>query len=790
MKLKTALKYTCSGLGAATLLVSTSYADAGDTSDSLFTLEEIVVTAQKRAQSAQDIGLVVNSFDGDALRERGVDEVDDLVGMMANVQLLDATGGGVPIVFIRGVGLAEFRVNNTPAAAFYVDEIYKPSVAMIGSTYFDLERIEVLKGPQGGLYGRNTTAGAVQIISAKPSLEDIDGYASAGYGSYNRVELEGAVNIPMSETIAVRLSGRHVSSSDTYMESTRNSALPAQTTVSGGDEHGGENQWAVRAQVLYQPSDEFNLLLKGYAGEDKSETTLLRPIGIWAGGDADNNLYADSALSNTVCASLLAGSRDPSTCATITGQTPDELGITDDVYKTISSNLNQVNNEWFGFSAIANWDVADNLTLTSITGYEDFDHGRPTDWDAADIAYQDIDYTSAITAFSQEFRLAYSGENFSLFGGVNYAHEELKEDTVLFAAAGLVPIAFGHEEIVQRYKQETDSYAIFGRADWQFADKLNLVFEGRYTWEEKSFSGATTLRSAVGSTDRVTESPFVNPSQPDAKFDDYSGKVALEFAASDNVLTYISLSRGFKSGGFPGGIVLSPAGATAYNPETITGYEAGFKSDLMDNRLRANMSVFYYDYKGLQGSSRIPAPGGVIIDRFQNLGDAEVYGFDAEFSYIPVENVYLQAFVGYSEGEITDSEGQQRSPLTRESYALEGQELNYKPDWSLNLLARYDFEVGTDFTAYTQVDYDWRSSQNFGYIGIPAEEAIFKEDAYGRVNLQFGFAPSDESWSISAFVKNLTNTKYRTNARTDALGGAFEIYGAPRIWGVTGTVKF
>lgn len=752
------------------------------------TLETIVVSAEKRDESVQDLGLVVNAFEGSTLREYGVDEVDDLVTLLPNVQLLEATGGGVPIVFIRGIGLADFRVNNSPAAAFYVDEVYKPSVAMIGSAFFDLERIEVLKGPQGGLYGRNTTAGAIQVISARPNLDETEGYLTAGFGEFNRVELEGALNAPLSDTLALRISGKTVSSGDTYTRSVQDIAAANQRVASGGDGHGEEEQWAVRGQLLFQPSSNFDAIVKLYTGSDQSETTLVRPIGVWAPGDVNNDLYADSALSNTVCAPLLMGVRDDNNCVTITGQTVGELGLRGE-FDTASSNYNKLDNNWFGAGLTANWYVSDQLTLTSITAYEDFDHKRPTDWDGIDFAYQDIDYASDISAFSQEFRLAYESDRWSFIGGVNYADEELSEQSVVFGAVGLVPLAFGHEEVVQRYEQTVEAIAVFGRGEWEATEQVSLIGELRYTEEDKSFSGATTLRAPVGSDDRVSEFPFVNPTQPDITFDDFSGKVAIEVAASEDLLLYASISRGFKSGGYPGGVVLNTAGAEAYDPEVLTSYEAGFKSDLIGQRLRANVSVFYYEYNDLQGSARIAAPGGVIIDRFQNIGDAEVYGLDAEISYLATENFLLQALVGVAEGEISDSNATQLSPLTREAYALEGQGLNYKPDFSVNLIGRYDFQTNSGLPGYVEIAYDWRSKQNFAYIGTAAERALFAEDAYGLVNLQAGFE-IDNGWSVSAFVKNLSNEKYRTNSRTDALGGAFEIYGAPRIWGATVTKNF
>lgn len=759
--------------------------EADETTEETRKLERIVVTAEKTESTVQETGMVVNSFSASELLEGGINDLDGLVSLIPNVQLLDATGGGVPVVFVRGVGLADFRVNNSPAAAFYDDEVYKPSVAMMASAFFDLERVEVLKGPQGGLYGRNANAGAIQVISAKPTLYGHEGYLDLGLGEYGQTELEGAYNTVLTDKLALRVSGRRDVSGDTYMRSVHLDDAGAIHR----QKHGAKDAWSTRVQFYYEPNQQFTSTLKLFAGADKSDFALLRPIGIWEGSDTMVPGLADGALTNQVCSSLLAGQRNDSQCATITGKTPEQLGL-ESAYDSASSTINKLDNKWQGLTFTMNYTTLNGVKLSSITHLESFDHVRPNDWDAVGGAYQDIYYQTDISTFSQEFRAAYNMDKWRFFGGVNFAKEELEEDSTIIGNLGIIPLGFGHTEVHQKYKQEVDAFAVFGRVDYELTAQLNLSTELRFTKEEKSFAGQTYLRNPVGGTDPSEQMLLVDATQPDANFEDVSGKATLNYQANRNFLAYASVSRGFKSGGFPGGLVLSNEGAEKYDSETITGFEAGFKSDLLNQRLRFNAAAFYYDYSNLQGSARVPAVGGVTLDRFQNIGDAEVYGFDAEITYLVTDNWLVQAMLGHAEGKITKSLATQLSPLTGEEFSLNGKELNYKPDYSANLLVRRDFELSNGFGGYAQLNYDWRSSQNFSYIGNLAEQAIFSEGAYGLVNLQVGISQTNSNWQFSFFVKNLTDTRYRTNARADDLGGAYELYGTPRLWGVKANYTF
>src|SRR5690554_5819413 len=276
---KSAPKLTLLNASILCALLSPTAALAQDTNENAESeaprkLERIMVTAEKTVSTVQETGMVVNSFSADDLLEAGINNIDGLVSLIPNVQLLDATGGGVPVVFVRGVGLADFRVNNSPAAAFYHDEVYKPSVAMMASSFFDLERVEVLKGPQGGLYGRNANAGAIQVISAKPTLYGNEGYLDLGISEFGKTELEGAYNALLTNKLAMRVSGRRVVSGDSYMRSVEADAAGNFSS----QKHGAKDEWATRVQFYYEPSDRFDATLKLFAGADKSDIALLRPI--------------------------------------------------------------------------------------------------------------------------------------------------------------------------------------------------------------------------------------------------------------------------------------------------------------------------------------------------------------------------------------------------------------------------------------------------------------------------------------------------------------------------------
>ena len=770
--------------GAAVLGIGSSEAIAqvNQASPSARGLEEVIVTAERRSENVQDVGVAITAFSAASLSERGIDNVASLAQAVPGVKLQEATGGGVPVIIIRGVGLQDFRINNTPTAAVYIDEVYQTSVAQAGFTFFDLERLEILKGPQGGLYGRNTTGGAIQVISRAPDLDERDGYVRLGAGTFETFSGEAAYGAPLIEDkLAVRVAARVVSGREGYTKS-----LPS------GADWGAEQRWGVRGQMLWAPTDNVDVLLKVHGGADTSETSLLRAVGIWAPGPsavpgigqgAFLNFVQSRADRNAVCASILAGrGPDPNKCGTLIGLSPAQLGLPagGDVFNTASNPLNKLDNEWWGASAKVDWDFGE-AKLTSVTAYDKFNVGRFTDWDATPLVFQHIDYRSTIESFSQELRLAFGVDRLRFLLGLNYAEDILKERSNLLADTGVVPLAFRTNRVFQPYRQYTTMWAGFGRADLTVSDKLNLIAELRYTDEKKDFAGGTFL---------VASNSFLVNVDRSASFGDWSGKLAAEFKPTDDVLIYGSISRGYKSGGFFGGFATNRAQLDPYQPETVLAYEVGIKSEWFDRRLRTNASLFRYDYSDLQGFGR-ETTGVVQIQRLSNIGDAEIDGAELELVAAPTDRLTLSGNVSWLDGKTTSSSRTSADSFglsTRNSLA--NRNLPNYSNWSVGGLVQYAAPISDALSLTFQGDFAWRSEQDLGTILIPEEKALFREEGYTLFGARVSLRNEASGWEIAAFGKNLTDETYRSTARTDSFGGFFEVYGAPRTVGVEATLRY
>ncbi|HSN72030.1 MAG TPA: TonB-dependent receptor plug domain-containing protein, partial [Steroidobacteraceae bacterium] len=316
---------------ATTILATLQAAATANAQTEMNQLEEIVVTAQKRAQSFGDVGITVSVFTGDTIAEMGFEQLTDLSSQTPNVQIKDVVANSVPNVTIRGVGLNDYAANNNPAAGIYVDEIYLVSPAMLSFSLFDLERIEILKGPQGTLFGRNTTAGTVNFISRKPG-DELDGYVNLDYGRFERFVAEGAIGGPLSDTVSARVAAQTVQQGEGW-----------QTNRLNGEKVGEVDRTSARALLSWEPSDDLSVLLNVYGGQDDSDVYLIK---------IDNPF------------------------------TPEDDGDTDP-FRSGASVPTVMDLESKGASLSIDWNLADSLTLTSITGYKDFSRWHVEDRDAS-----------------------------------------------------------------------------------------------------------------------------------------------------------------------------------------------------------------------------------------------------------------------------------------------------------------------------------------------------------------------------------------------------------------------
>ena len=770
-----------SGVGAPAFAQEESV----EKSDSKQVLDTVVVTSTKREQNLQDIGQTVQAFSGEELRELGLDNVEDVIGLVPGTGFSDTAGGGIPVVIIRGVGLQNFRINDTPTTAIYVDEIYQTSVAEAAATIFDIERVEVLKGPQGGLYGRNAVGGALQIISAKPSFDVFEGYATLDYQEYNRISAEGVVSGPISENLAFRIGAKSITSDDTYF-----------TSTTGNFDHGKEDRFAARGLLQYQPSENVDILFKLHGGADTSDLPLphavgfYQPLGLGLGGVTGVANTADGAILNAspttstinaICSSVLSGERNPSTCETLNGMTPEELGVSS-VFDSAVGSKPVLDNSWWGASIKADVELGD-YTLTSISAYDSFDHGRYIDQDTMPEVHQEIDYHSEIEAWSQEFRLGYdAGGDFSWIVGASYSEDELSEDSLLLTDTGILRAQLGGlTRAGQIYVQSSEAIAVFGRSDWQFAPRFNFVSELRYTEEEKSFDGGTFLPQVNVTLSDIDES---------TTFEALSGKLAVEYTPTDTSLIYASVSEGFKSGGYFGGFATSNAQLVPFDQETITAFEVGFKTDFPEQALRLNGAAFYYDRKDVQANG-IDTSGIVNIARMTNIGDVDAYGMELETVWSPTSQLTIQGGASWLETEIVNSDKATSNIFgTSAAESFVGARIQNQPELSANFIARLEDNLGDNFVGGAQIEVSYRGEQDQKLIVNPLEGAIMTEEAYSLVNFRVDLSPNSDDWSFTAYVTNLFDEEYRTNAGATGPAGVFEIYGEPQIWGVTLDYRF
>ena len=744
-------------------------------------IEEIIVTAQKREQSAQDVGISIAAFDGNTLREEGIDRPQDLHKLVTNVGLQNIGGGGIPIVIVRGIGLQSLRINDSPTTAFYVDEVYQPSVASAEWTMFDLERVEMLKGPQGGLYGRNALGGAVQIISTKPDINaGSNGYAQLGYDEYSRFEVEAATEFSLSDSVALRLAGRWVESSDApYRDITLN------------EDRGEEDRYAARAMLRYSPNSSVDLLFKLHGGKDDSQLPPLRPMGIYADIGTGAALGApgvslgflngvlDLGLGDPLCASVRNGQgMDTATCADISGATQEDYGIESDRYSGPSGFAGFRETDWAGVSINMSFDIGE-YRLQSISAFDTIDYRRVVDFDGTPLAHQHNDYGTDIDAFSQELRLFHEPGPISWVLGFSYGEDDLDEASVLSASDGVLPLLFsGGVFSPQAYTQETEAYAVFGHIEWAASDSINIVGELRYTDAEKKFSGGSRIGFPDGST-----VPFVSTTDK-IDFQSPSGKLGVEWRQSDSVLVYGSVSHGFKTGGFFGGFATSVEQLQPFDEETVWAYEAGFKSDLYDGRVRLNGSVYFYDRSDVQQNAGDP-DSVVQIKRVANIGDVEAKGAELDITWIPTDGLTVMLGIGTTDSDVSSSNFVQSAslPLLPDA-SVEGTNTPNYSDISANFLVRYDGYMGEDLEWFLQTDGRYQSESDLSVITDPIEEAVFQEGGYTLFNLRLGIGSTSGSWKVLGYVENAGDKEYRTTVRNDGTFGVYELYGQPRTAGV------
>ncbi len=751
--------HTPIGLLALGLLLGTSnvaYAQSSDTGARI--LDEIIVTAQKKEENAQDVPISISAFSGAALEAIGITESDQLGQFVPGLEIGTSSGKNSQLIlFLRGAGLSDFNNNNAGPIGIYSDEVYISSPILTSFQFFDTERLEVLKGPQGTLYGRNTTGGAVKFVTNKPT-EDFQFTGRASYSSFDTTDFEAAVSGPLSDNVRGRLAISK-NDSDGFIEN----------LTTGENENGNDA-----------------LFWRGMLDFDVTENLFVRA-----------NIHGASV--NPQASKFNHLGAGPGNANALGYVAPEDPFVGE------YNQDGEVDTDAIGGYLEAKYDFG-GMELTSITAYDEADSLIEEETDASPLNIINIDYGVESKTFSQEVRLTGELGNSNWLVGGFYLTEDLDQNQTVnlfgdlrafteglsdpFGVAAGAPILFARTV----NEQDTESFAVFGQADFALSEKLTVTLGGRYTDESRDFLASAVLEDDLGflvpdeDGDPITlpggELPVY--SFPDLNLSDsaFSWRAGLDYALNDNVLLYASAARGFKSGGFNGGFLSLDAAESAvqvqpYEPEFLTAYEVGFKSDLLDNRLRLNASVFLNDFKDLQVFT-LESTGALPIQVLDNSSSAEVLGAEFDATFYPVDNFLLNLSASFLDSELQDF-------VANGGQDFSGNVIANTPKSSVSGLARYDHDLGENGSLHAQASFAYKSDVFFTTDNNP----IASQDGYTLVNARVGYDSEDRNWGLAVFAKNLGDVTYFSRVTDLSDFGIFtRTVGTPRSYGVELTFDF
>ncbi len=732
----------------ATLLATLPIAaGAQETSGSM--LEEVIVTAQKRAQNLQDIPIAVTAFDAADIERRNLSNIAQLADFTPNV-IFDTTTSisglsSGAAVFIRGIGQIDFGLTTDPGVGTYVDGVYMSrSVGGVLDT-LDIERIEILRGPQGTLFGRNTMGGALNITSQRPG-DDFGGLAELTLGDFDRIDVRAAVDLPLGDTLGLRLAASS-KQRDGYVD-----------RLLVGDALGDENRESFRASLLWTPSDRFEV----YATADYAQIDEASAGSVLAGITQAPNVIVYNvfdAPNNNV----------PGFGA---GIPYDERFITHDPDTTYADGPTGTDLDIGGAALTLVWSLA-ALEIKSITAYRTTSGEFFRDPDNSPLVIThtsnpDYDHEQ----FTQEFTFTGEVERLDYVAGIFYLTEEGTDNV-------FVPLAPSLGFITNLADIDNDSAAVYGQVTWHLTDQWRLTGGLRYTEDDKTFTPfQRILFGAAGPAPGVSV-PLIPDDTVSARFDQTTGRLAVEFEPNDATLYYASFTQGFKSGGFNFRYVVPRDEALAFDPETVDSYEAGFKWQGAEDRLRLNANVFFMDYQDIQVQV-FEVGGGPLT---QNAGTADILGAELELMAVPTPRLNLALALGYTDAEYTDL-----NPPTTDlaaSLTLDAR-LPNTPEWTASTSAEYSVPIPWGSLAF-RVDYAhtddlYNDAQNSPFLF---------QDAYDLWNASIRYTSPTEAWEASVFGTNLGDERYITSGDSNfGLGFHEANYNRPREFGVTVRRRF
>ncbi len=702
-------------------------------------VDEIIVTARKTQESLQDVPVAVTAFTGEFFQESGLVEFADIGKLTPNFDIQEngVSGQGFSNITIRGQTGLNRELTSDQAVGITINGAPVTRGTNLFSNLFDVEQIEVLKGPQGTLFGKNTTGGAVVVRTTKPKLNEFSGYVEADIGNFDRNDFEGVANVG-GETWAVRF-GAATQSRDGFSFGVRRAGLEDTVGTITGDEFGDDNEDFYKISALFEPNDQLSVQINAdhHEVEETGQGTRVLNDGRIFG-------FLDIAL-----------------------QTPPALGpfaAAQQQFATPSLVADETN-----INATVSYDFG-NVTFESITSYRDQSLIGVNPFAAA----ASIEIGQESDLFAQELRFSGEALNDRLkwqFGGF-YADEQ--------------GIDIDNVGTTRTTEAENETVAIFGQGTYAITDRLNFTGGLRYTEEDRAL--ALIVSTTAGE-------PLVP--QQEVSFNGTSWTAGLDYKVTDEALIYGTVSRGFRSGGIDDeaiSLLVTLPGTTiddlTIDPEFVTNYEVGFKADFFNNTLRWNSAAFYSDYTDIQVQGFDPVltdANGQAIITIANSAEAELYGFESELTYVPNDNLSLGATIGYTKGEFQEflDEDLGSGVVTDRSDEEIG-----GPEWQLSAFGRYEDDLTENIRAGAQLNYTYRGEEEL-LGGVAVQSFVDPSQAFlesfGTFNGQIDFDIENWGTNVAFYGRNLFDNDHDTTGFAlvaFGLGLAQRAPGAPRTYGV------
>lgn len=708
-------------------------------------LEEVIVTAKKREESLQDVSISITAFSGEEIKNRNLITSNELGQYLPGVQVEAASGNQFAKTIIRGSGSVDFAGNSNTTVGVYTDEVYMSSIFAHTLVPFDMQRVEVLRGPQGTLYGRNATAGAINYITNKPEQE-FHGYGTVGYGNYDAVRFEGAVTGGVTENLSLRVAGTY-QNDDGWMEG--RSTIPG--TVGGTFNDTDQYYW--RGMALWTPQENIEILFNVHGSQDHSSGFQYQQVGT-----VDPNTYA------TDCDATV---RDD--CINFDGyRDPDGIEERGDPTAGDFDLFGPSDLETLGGYIRIDWDFH-AFRATSITAYDKFQRAMTGDDDGGPSAVSHNIYRHETRTFSEEVRLTSTSEGpWEWIVGLYYATEELPS-TNAYEFFGFITYS--------NYKQESDHFATFANLGYQVNDLFKVYGGLRYTRDEFEIYHSSDLFDPPYPVGFGTGLSVFDPgTSGERTYDDVTWKVGVDFTPTDDLLVYAHVGTGYKSGGINVGFG-DPAEFNIYDEETILAVESGFKSTLFDGRAQLNISGFYYDYEDLQVFDNFIGSFGNLLIVLGNADQADYYGMEAELKTRLIDRLDLNFGVAYLDTEFKE--------FTR---AVTGQDLAghsnvYAPEWKFvgNLAYEWPLQTATEGTLAFNFDWSW-TDEMFHTV---ENHNSARAKARWLVGARLSYRMLNDKIEIAAWGRNLSNTKYRVQTFDyTSIGFHTAVPNRPRTYGI------